>query len=348
MPCSTPWPSKGAPKRRLSKVPERSDEFGIIERFFAPLAVAEAGAFGLTDDAAVLTFGADEKTAITTDCLIAGVHFLDNDPPGDVAAKMLAVNLSDLAAMGARPKFYTLAAAWPKPIDIDWIEKFARGLGEAQAEAGVVLVGGDTVAGPGPLTLTLTAIGVLSGAGPLLRGGVRPGDRIYVSGTIGDAALGLRVLSGELEATTGGLDRDYLIARYRRPQARNRLGLELTTVATAAVDISDGLVADVNHLAQTSNLSITIRAADIPLSEAVRSLLNRRPELLSAVLTGGDDYELLFSAPPDIADRIATLRRAVDVPITEIGHADAGPGRTVVVDGEGKTVPVSDFGYRHF
>ncbi len=327
-------------------MPERPDEFAIIERFFAPLAATEAGAFGLTDDAAVLTFGGGEKTVVTTDCLIAGVHFFDTDPPADIAAKLLAVNLSDLAAMGARPKFYTLAAAWPKPVDVDWIEKFALGLGQAQAEADVVLVGGDTVAGAGPLTLTLTAIGVLNGAGPLLRGGVRPGDRIYVSGTIGDAALGLRLLTGELELAEEG-DRDDLISRYRRPQARNRLGLELTEVATAAIDISDGLVADVDHLAQTSKVSITIRAADIPLSEAVRSLLNRQPDLLSVVLTGGDDYELLFSAPPEQADRIAALRRAVDVPITEIGHADAGPGRTVVVDNQGKTVPISNFGYRH-
>ncbi len=330
---------------RPGKVPERPDEFAIIEKFFAPLAATEAGAFGLTDDAAVLTFGDNEKTVVTTDCLIAGVHFFDTDPPADIAAKLLAVNLSDLAAMGARPKYFTLAAAWPKPIDIDWIEKFARGLGQAQAEAGVVLVGGDTVAGPGPLSLTLTAIGVLNGAGPLLRGGVRAGDRIYVSGTIGDAALGLRLLTGELEVAEG--DREDLISRYRRPHARNQLGLELATLATAAVDVSDGLVADVNHLAQTSNVSITIRADDIPLSGAVRSLLNRQPDLLSTVLTGGDDYELVFSLPPDQADRLVALRRRVDVPITEIGHADAGPGRTVVVDSQGKTVPISNFGYRH-
>ncbi len=324
----------------------RSDEFGIIEKFFAPLAAGEAGAFGLTDDAAVLTLGGGGQTVLTTDCLIAGVHFFEDDPPGDIAAKLLAVNLSDLAAMGARPKFYTLAAAWPKSVDIDWIEKFTHGLGAAQAEAGVVLVGGDTVTGPGPLTLTLTAIGELGPAGPLLRGGVQPGDLIYVSGTIGDAALGLRLLEGELEASA--TDRDALIGRYRRPQARNRLGLELATVATAAIDVSDGLLADVNHLAQTSKLSITIRADEAPLSEPARALLKRRPDLLSAVLTGGDDYELVFSASPGQAERIAALVQSVGVPITEIGRADAGPGRTNVIDAEGKAVAVSEYGYRHF
>jgi len=330
-------------------LPQQPGEFAIIERFFAPLAATEAGAFRLTDDAAVLTFGGDEKTVFTTDCIISGVHFFDADPPADIAAKLLAINLSDLAAMGARPKFYMLAAAWPKPVDIEWVKKFAIGLGQAQAEAGVVLVGGDTVAGHGPLTLTMTAIGVLRDAEPLLRSGVRPGDRIYVSGSIGDAALGLRLLNDDLATAVGTPDyyRDELISRYRRPQARIRLGPELTGVATAAIDISDGLVADVNHLAQTSKVSITIRTVDIPLSQAVQSLINQQPDLLSVVLTGGDDYELIFSAPPDQANRIAAIQRAVDVPITEIGHADAGPGQTVVVDNQGRTVPILNSGFRH-
>ncbi len=237
-------------------------EFELIARYLAPLAEGEPGALGLRDDAAVISPPAGRDLVLAADALVEGVHFLPTDPPGLVARKLLRVNLSDLAAMGARPCGYLMTAAWPKGRAEAWIADFAAGLARDQEIFGIGLLGGDTTGTPGPLSLSLTAVGTTPSGRRLERGGARAGDSLYVSGTLGDGALGLRVLQGALD----GLDtaeRDWLIDRYRLPRPRLALGESLLAqgLASAAIDVSDGLVADVGHLAAASGLAARIEAA---------------------------------------------------------------------------------------
>jgi len=328
----------------------RASEFDIIARHFAPLSRGAPGAFDLTNDAAVWRPAENMEAVITSDCLVAGVHFLSNDPPASIAAKLLAVNLSDLAAMGAAPVGYTLAAAWPAEIDDAWIMDFAEGLGRAQENNGVVLFGGDTVSTPGPLTLTITAFGEAAAGRALSRSGAEAGDDVYVSGTIGDAALGLRVLQGTL-ALPSDEAAAYLVGRYREPTPRIRIGVGLAGLASSAIDVSDGLAADLGHLAAGSGNSIDIRTQDVPLSPPVAACLNDAPELLETVLGGGDDYELAFTAAPDRRDAISHLAEIAGVAISCIGTVgdagNAGPG-VRFFDADGADVTPKSAGFRHF
>lgn len=325
-------------------------EFDIIRRYFAPLSEAAPGAYGLGNDAAVWRPADGCEAVITTDCMVAGVHFLPDDPPATVAAKLLAVNLSDLAAMGARPAVYTVATAWPKDTEENWIAAFASGLAEVQAAAGVTLVGGDTVSTPGPMVLTLTAIGEVRSGMALPRGGAKAGDDVYVSGNIGDAALGLRVLRGEL--TPGDkADGEYLIGRYRQPTARSALGTGLAGVASAAIDVSDGLVQDLGHIARESGVNIVINRDDIPLSHALTTALGEDQKLWDLVFAGGDDYELAFTAPPEAAAEITGLANSTGTAVTRIGTVEVpgADGPVVrVLDADQRIVPVGRQGYRHF
>ena len=321
-------------------------EFDIIARHFASLSQDEAGAFGLTDDAAVLSIGTGQQMVVTSDCLVADVHFLATDPPETIARKVLGVNLSDLAAMGARSRAYTLAAAWPTPVDESWIAGFAAGLKTAQIDWQVTLIGGDTVATNGPLTLTVTAFGEVGEGAALTRAGAKPGDDIYVSGTLGDAALGLLAIKGKL----GALQDDhaaYLIDRYRCPQPRVALGPQLQGIAICAIDISDGLIADLGHVTDESGVSATIEIAELPLSEAARIVLEGTPDHLTTVLTGGDDYELLFTAPPTLRADIFRLPTQT-TRIGTIGERKSAPPITLT-GADGASVPLPPkTGYRHF
>ena len=314
------------------------DEFDLIARHFAPLARGEAGALGLTDDAALVEVAAGRRLVVTKDMVVAGVHFLADDPADLVARKLLRVNLSDLAAMGAAPRAYLLAIALPRDTDDGWIASFAAGLGADQAAFGVHLIGGDTVATDGPMTASITALGEVDADHVLRRAGARPGDTVYVSGTLGDAALGLRVLRGEL-TTRDGDARDTLIDRYRLPRPRVDLGRRLIGLASAAIDISDGLVADLGHVCAASGVGAEVEAARVPLSSAVRAVLATDPTLITGVLTGGDDYELLFTARS-----IDAL--PADPPIAAIGRITDGSG-VRVLDDEGVPMTFPSAGYRH-
>jgi len=322
-------------------------EFDIIARHFAPLSHGEAGALGLTDDAAVLSIDSGRQMVVTSDCLVAGVHFLKNDPPETIARKVLGVNLSDLAAMGAQSRAYTLAAAWPTPIDESWVAKFAAGLKSAQTDWQVTLIGGDTVATDGPLTLTVTAFGEVGEGAALTRAGAKPGDDLYVSGSLGDAALGLLTISGELSGALTDDHAAYLTDRYRCPQPRITLGPSLQGIANSAIDISDGLVADLGHIIDESGVSATVEIANLPLSAAVRSVLEENSDLLATILTGGDDYELLFTAPPALRSDISAL----STPTTRIGTIGEPDSETPItlMDADGNTVPTPQHsGYQHF
>lgn len=313
------------------------DEFGRIARFFAPLAAGFPGALGLTDDAALVAPGEGRELVVTTDALVADVHFRSQDPPDLIARKALRVNLSDLAAMGAVPICYTLATILPDACGEEWLAAFVRGLAADQAEFKIALAGGDSVRTPGPATLSITAIGAVETGRALRRSGARPGDRVYVSGTIGDGALGLAVLAGGLADDDFGT----LAGRYLLPQPRLGLGRALIGRASAALDVSDGLVADLGHVAETSGVRIVIEAERVPLSPAARAARAADPRLMETILTGGDDYELAFTSPEALPEAIA------GVSIACIGRVEAGTGVTVL-DRQDRPVTLSAGGYQHF
>lgn len=324
----------------------KANEFELIARYFSPLAVGEPGAFALTDDAAVIGLEPGQRLAVTTDTIVESVHFMAGDAPAAVAAKALRVNLSDLAAMGAVPKSYTLSLALPEDRDEGWVAQFALALASEQAAFDISLIGGDTVATPGPLSVTVTAFGTLAAGSELRRSDARAGDAVYVSGCIGDAALGLKVVQGELANLTPE-HAQALTDRYHRPQPRVSLGPRLVDLANAAIDISDGLAADLGHVCAASHMDATIVAPRVPLSEAARAAVTADPGLMAAVLSGGDDYELLFTLAPDDSPAVAALSRELDLALTAIGQIAEGDGSVRIIDSDGRDMDMGEAGYRH-
>ena len=315
-------------------------EFAFIARRLRPLATT-GSALDLADDAALLDPPPGRQLVLAKDAMVAGVHFLDDDPPGQIAQKLLRVNLSDLAAMGAAPLGYLLALARSKEIADDWLAAFCGGLAADNAEYRIALLGGDTVATPGPLTLSLTAIGEVPKGAALLRGGARPGDDLWVSGALGDAALGLKVLQGEIDPAADA--RAYLIERYRLPRPRLELGQALRGIASAAIDISDGLLADLGHVLEVSGVGAELHADTLPLSSAARDL----PGARDAALSGGDDYELLFTARQERRGRVEALSHRLNLPLIRIGEIRAGSDMSVL-DASGQEIGVSLRGWQHF
>jgi thiamine-monophosphate kinase len=327
------------------------EEFEIIGRYFAPLSFGFAGAFDLTDDVAVIAPGAGQELVVKTDAIVGGMHFMPDDSPDLVARKALRVNLSDLAAKGAIPRAYMLALILPDTIAEAWVAEFVRGLAEDQSAYGVHLIGGDTDMTPGPVMIAITAFGVVPTGQVLRRNGARAGDTIFVTGTIGDAALGVKALRGELP----GLDpqaAEHLVDRYRLPRPRVSLGPRLLNLATATIDISDGLVADLRHVCEASRVDAVVQAPLVPLSAAASFADNLRPEHLKTVLTGGDDYEILFTAPIGAAGELARLSRAMNVPITAIGRIEQASaersGQVSVIDAQGRPFKLEHEGWTHF
>ena len=317
-------------------------EFALIARHFRPL--AGPAALDLTDDAALLSPPPGQELVLAADAMVAGVHFLPDDPPETIGRKLLRTNLSDLAAMGAVPLGYLLTVALPRGTGEPWLAAFAAGLREDQAEFGLSLLGGDTVSTPGPLTLSLTILGHVAPGAALRRVGGAPGQDIWVSGSIGDGTLGLAVLQGEVPADAEG----WLAARYRLPQQQAGAWQALVGLATAAMDVSDGLVQDLGHLCRAAGCGAELQAAAVPLSEAAAALLRARPDLLPRLLTGGDDYELLFAAPPGAAAEIAARGAACGVAVTRIGHFVAGNAEVAVRDAGGASLRLDRGGWSHF
>ena len=288
-------------------------EFGLIARHFRPL--AGPGGLGLLDDGAVLTPPAGRELVLTADAMVEGVHFLPDDPAELVGRKLLRVNLSDLAAMGAAPLAYLMTVSAPVGTAEAWFAGFARGLAADQAEFGIVLLGGDTTGTPGPLCLSLTCIGHVAPGGAVRRVGARAGDGLWVTGTIGDGALGLAVLQGRLADPSG-----FLAGRYRLPQPR--VGWLAQGGVRAAMDVSDGLVQDAGHLGRAAGLGVEIEAGLVPLSDAARAA---GAGWMETVLTGGDDYELLMAVAPG---------EVPPCPATRVGRFVEGAGvRVLGVDG---------------
>ncbi len=311
-------------------------EFALIARYFRPLAGPEA--LGLADDVALLSPPAGKELVLTVDALVAGVHFLPSDPPDLVARKLLRVNLSDLAAKAAIPLGYLLTIAAPADTADDWFAAFAAGLGEDQRSFGCHLLGGDSTATPGPLTLSLTAIGTVDAGRAVLRRGAAAGHGIWVTGTIGDGALGLAALQGRLADPSG-----FLAQRYHLPEPR--LGLRLAGIAAASMDISDGLVQDLGHLCRAAGLAAEIETALVPLSEPARAA---GPAWLEACLTGGDDYELLLAVPPSSEAALLAEAKRATLAITRIGRFLTGPPAVTVRGPDGTPLRFSREGWSHF
>lgn len=332
----------------MTNAPETSAEDSLIARYFKPLAT-DPGAFGLVDDAAVLSSSGDD-IVVTTDAVVEGVHYLAGDPPDTIARKALRVNLSDLAAKGAVPAGFVLTLALRSKEDA-WLRPFADALGEDATTFACPLLGGDTVSTPGPQMISITAFGRVPQGQMVGRTGARPGDRILVTGTIGDAALGLDVLTGGVVATALASDpaaREALVSRYRIPQPRNVLAQAVRDHASAAMDVSDGLAGDLTKLCAASGVSASVDVPNVPLSAAAAGLIARNAVCVETLLAGGDDYEVLCTVAPAQSDALIAAGRAVGVPVTAIGTIVAGGARPRFLDGQGQELALTRLSYSHF
>jgi thiamine-monophosphate kinase len=323
----------------------RPGEFELIARYFAPLARGFAGAGGLRNDNAVISLPRGQQLLVKTDAIVAGVHFLTGDQPGLVARKALRVNLSDIAAGGGKPLAYQMALALPPRWTEAWVAGFCRGLAADQRQFGVHLCGGDTVATPGPLTVSITLFGTVPAGQAMGRGGARKGDDIWVSGTIGDAALGLLAARQKL-AGLSRLHKRQLIARYRLPQPRLALAPLLRRVASASIDLSDGLAADLGHICEVSRLGASIDADAVPLSVPARAALAKQSSLLARILGGGDDYEILFTAATSRRQAIAAAARAIGIKLTCIGQMT--DGHELRIERQDRAIRLRHPGFAHF
>jgi thiamine-monophosphate kinase len=323
----------------------RLGEADLIARYFAPLA-GPAG-LELRDDAALMRLAPGEDLVLTADALVAGVHFLADDPPGAIARKALRVNLSDLAAKGARPLGFLLTLALPSDWRDDWLAAFAEGLGADVSAFNCPLIGGDTVATPGPTTLSITAIGSVAHGRMAKRTGVRAGDRLYVTGTIGDAAIGLKVRLGR-GPDIAQVDKAFLLERYLTPEPRLALVDAMAAHANGGMDISDGFVGDLAKMLDVSGVSARVLIYRLPLSSAARAAIAADPGLFEIAATGGDDYELLASAPPESASAFESAAAASGVPLTFVGEAIEGRLPPSFIGADGDPVVFARGAYSHF
>lgn len=314
-------------------------EFDFIRDQLKPLTLGEPAALDLSDDAALLALKAD--AVLASDMLVEGVHFLQSDGPEIAAQRAFGSNLSDLAAMGAKPRGFLLSIAWPSHYAEGQRKAFIDALAILVKTEKLPLLGGDTTRSKGPLTISITMIGE-AGGHVLKRSGAAPGDQLFVSGSIGDAVLGLSMAKGELDT------QPYLLERYQKPAARIDLGQALQGLASACIDISDGLVADAGHIASASGISLEIETALLPWSAPVLHWLESEGLAgVEALITGGDDYELLFTAPAEKMADILALKRELGVDITWIGRVEAGQG-VRVLDESGAVIPFEQAGFTHF
>lgn len=333
----------------MSESPRPSED-DLIARWFRPLAT-DPGAFRLGDDCASLTPPDGMDLVLKTDAVASGIHFFADDPWDAVARKALRVNLSDLAAKGARPLGYLLSIALPSDWRADQLEAFARGLGADQATFGVALWGGDTIRSPAGLVVSITVIGAVPRGAMVRRGAAAVGDVVFVSGTIGDAGLGLKLRHAPDLARTWGLDVAgvaHLLGRYLVPQPRVALAPAVLAHASAAMDVSDGLGIDLGRMIRVSGVGAEIRGADIPLSAAARAAIAVDRALFAEAVTAGDDYEILATVPPARAGAFAAAAAAAGCPVTAIGTISAPGSAPVILDPTGRPLDLRTSGFRHF
>ncbi len=320
----------------------------LIARYFRPLA-SHPGAFNLGDDAAAVAPPAGCDVVLTTDGVIAGVHFFPDDPPETIGRKALRMNLSDLAGKGAKPIGFLLSVALPSGTDEAWLAAFAEGLGEDAARYGCPLLGGDTDRTPGPTSVSIAAFGAVPHGKMVRRSTASVGDCVVISGTIGDAALGVKLRRERglakrwrlTEAMAGHLEQRYLL-----PQPRNALAEAVLHHAAAAMDVSDGLAGDLAKLCRASAVSGEIDVSRVPLSDAARTAVTADPALIETVLTGGDDYEIVLTLAPEKLPALRAAAKSVGVAVSEIGHLQPGQGTRFVQDGRAMTFARPS--YSHF
>lgn len=325
----------------------RAGETELIARYLAPLATDPA-AFALTDDAAALSVPDNFDLVLTADALVAGVHFFPDDPPGLIARKALRTNLSDLAAKGASPRGYLLTLALPDNWTEEWLAAFVGGLALDQKQFGLPLLGGDTTRAGGPLTLSITALGLVARGKMVRRSGAVVGDKVFVTGTIGDSALGcLLRLSPQTGRDLAAAHREFLLQRYLLPEPRNVFSAPLLAYASAAMDISDGLAGDLAKLCAVSKVTAAIDIGQVPLSAAAAGLIAEDEILLKRALTGGDDYEILFTARPDHCDMLMAAAREANIAIHSIGTILDGAG-VPRFSYRGRNVELGALSYSHF
>lgn len=309
----------------------RLSEFDLIEKLFAPLATTP-GAFGLRDDVALIAPRAGHDLVTTTDMIVEGIDFFADDPPDTIAKKALRVNLSDLAAKGAEPAAYLLSLMLPEKIDRDFLENFASGLAADQKTFGIALLGGDMSATPGPLSISVTAFGHVPAGKLVRRDGARAGDLVFVTGTIGDSGGGLSLLQ------SGAKEPSRLIERYRVPEPRVAFATAVRD-ASASIDVSDGLLADLEHIAETSGVRIVVEVERIPCTSELKALWGEDAAAVARAATAGDDYEIAFTAPALIED--------THIAVTCIGRVEQGAG-VVLFDAAGHEIAVPRKGFSHF
>ncbi len=325
-------------------------EEAIIQEFLAPLAAAAPGALGLKDDCAVAAPSPGCEFILKTDAIAEGVHFLPHDPPAAIGWKALAVNVSDLAAKGARPVGYLMSLAFPEPPTRDWMSAFVSGLAEAQRAFDIHLLGGDTDRRPGPISITPTVLGEAPIGRMVRRAAARAGDLVCVSGTLGDAGLGLALqrdpATGQSWALDSG-DAAHLVQRFLRPQPRLALRTALLDHARASMDISDGLLKDLGRMCRASGVGAVVLRSDLPLSPAFRTVQRVAPAAASQALFAGDDYEILTAVSPESFPSYVEAARIAGVTITRVGHFTSGPD-VELHDRDGGIIDVGRSGWDHF
>lgn len=330
----------------MSDAKNRPSEFDLIEELFVPLAKLHAGADGLKDDCATLSVRHGFEALYTMDTLVEGVHFFKDDPANLIAKKLLRVSLSDLAASGGIPKGYLLALSLPADISHEWLQLFAAGFSEDQAKYNVTMLGGDTTSTSGPLTLSLTAIGEVPSGEAVRRSGAVVGDDIYVSGVVGDAAIALRLFE-KMGRETAEIEFPAICDGYILPEPRTTLGPSIIGIASACIDISDGLYADLGHICEASGVGATVFQSHIPLSDSAANILDKYQEYWQAVFGGGDDYELLFSAAPNKREVVQGVSEMIGVPIARIGKIISNKDISIL-DSQDKRLNVENTGWKHF
>lgn len=316
------------------------NEFSLIKRFFSRPAEADSVSTGVGDDCAVLVPPAGQRLVVSIDTQVSGRHFPVHTPPDLIASRALHCAVSDLAAMGAEPLWFTLALTLPN-VDTAWLQSFSEGLYSAADECRISLVGGDTTSGH--LSVSIQVHGAVPDYSVLLRSGASVGDQIFVTGTLGDAAAGLRVVQGSLRPDERSAE--YLIQKFYQPQARVRAGLVLRYLAASCIDISDGLLADLTHICEASGVGAVLDSTRIPLSQALLASVPTG-EALELALTGGDDYQLCFTAAPAHAEQLLSQTRSGALDITLVGEVVAGSG--IVDSNTGQPFRYQSKGFKHF
>jgi len=323
----------------------------IIGKYFAPLSKGNVAACGLVDDCALLGASPDGSRVVTSDMLIAGVHFFADDHACDIAWKALGVNVSDIVSSGGKPEYYLLSIALNDNIDESWLADFSAGLGRAQSKFGLWLIGGDTTRTEGPLAISITAIGSVPASGHKMRRGAGAGHHVYATGTIGDSALGCALRRDPSLSSNWGLsdqDREFLVDRYLRPAPRLEMIGIVREYASACMDISDGLILDFDRLGKASNVGALMLADDVPLSDVARRVVGMRADMLGELLTGGDDYELLLTVPAVLEESFLTAVGGLEYPVQQIGTCTDKSEGINWLKTSGEKLCVEARGFDHF